>query len=358
MVEFSNVEYADIHFIYGYCNGNATAAVREYHRRYPNRRLPSKTVFTQTHMKFRNFGLQKNRRNEVRRNERLRNEILAQFNDNNKLSVRRAVQQLRAGGINVSKNKVLRVLKNDHRKPFRMQPVQNLQPGDAERRVEFCNWFINAVEEDPDFMSKIIWTDEATFTRSGSVNFHNSRIWAHENPHTIRPTAFQTDFCVNVWCGVINGTFCGPHILPPRLNGQLFHEFLNNSFFDYLEDVPLNLRNNCWLQMDGAPAHYAIENRRWLNNNFPERWIGRLGPIGWPPRSPDLTPVDFFVWGYLKDKVYATPVNTREELIQKIREACEELRANQNFINAATHSLVRRCQKCVEVEGLHFEQLI
>lgn len=37
---------------------------------------------------------------------------------------------------------------------------------------------------------------------------------------------------------------------------------------------------------------------------FPDWWIGRDGPINWPPRSPDISPLDFFLWGYVKDIVY------------------------------------------------------
>ena len=43
---FSHVEYCDMHYVYGYCDGNASAAVNEYRRRYPERRIPSKRVFS------------------------------------------------------------------------------------------------------------------------------------------------------------------------------------------------------------------------------------------------------------------------------------------------------------------------
>ena len=45
-----------------------------------------------------------------------------------------------------------------------------------------------------------------------------------------------------------------------------------------------------------------------LDATFANRWIGRDGPTPWPPRSPDITPVDFFLWGYVKNKVFSTPV--------------------------------------------------
>ena len=56
---------------------------------------------------------------------------------------------------------------------------------------------------------------------------------------------------------------------------------------------------------------------------FPNRWIGRDGPISWPPRSPDVTPLDFFLWGYIKDIVFATKVADLAELKQRILAAFE-----------------------------------
>ena len=61
-------------------------------------------------------------------------------------------------------------------------------------------------------------------------------------------------------------------------------------------------------QQDGAPPHYLGEVREYLNTHFPGRWIGRAAPIAWPPRSPDLTPLDFFLWGFVKDRVFVPPL--------------------------------------------------
>ena len=63
------------------------------------------------------------------------------------------------------------------------------------------------------------------------------------------------------------------------------------------------------IQQDGALPHYHLDVRAHLNINLPGRWIGRASHndsplLPWPPRSPDLTPCDFFLWGYIKDRVY------------------------------------------------------
>ena len=53
---FSHVEYCDIYFVYGFCDGNARAAVEEHQRRFPERRIPSRSVFTRIHQTLRDTG--------------------------------------------------------------------------------------------------------------------------------------------------------------------------------------------------------------------------------------------------------------------------------------------------------------
>ncbi|KAJ4436257.1 hypothetical protein ANN_18888 [Periplaneta americana] len=55
-----------------------------------------------------------------------------------------------------------------------------------------------------------------------------------------------------------------------------------------------------------------------VDEAFPGSWIGRTGRTRWPPRSPDLTPLDFFFWGFIKDRVYATKPRTIPELVERI----------------------------------------
>ena len=57
-----------------------------------------------------------------------------------------------------------------------------------------------------------------------------------------------------------------------------------------------------------------MDVRRSLNATLPNRWFGRVGPICWPPCLPDLTPLNFFLWGNVKDRVFATPMNDIGEL--------------------------------------------
>ncbi|KAJ8941592.1 hypothetical protein NQ318_012938 [Aromia moschata] len=81
-----------------------------------------------------------------------------------------------------------------------------------------------------------------------------------------------------------------------------------------------------FFQQDGCPAYHAVTVRNWLNSEFNEHWIGRDGHILWPPRSPDLTILDFYLWGRLKQIVYREPLeNDEEQLKTRIQNAVESL---------------------------------
>jgi hypothetical protein len=61
-------------------------------------------------------------------------------------------------------------------------------------------------------------------------------------------------------------------------------------------------------QQHGAPPHYVREVREYLNTRFPGQWISRAAPIAWPPRSSDLTSLDFLWWRFVKDRVFVPPL--------------------------------------------------
>lgn len=112
-----------------------------------------------------------------------------------------------------------------------------------------------------------------------------------------------------------------------------------------------------WLQQDGAPPHYAREVREFLDETFFERWMGRRGTIEWPPRSPDLTPLDYFLWGHLKNVVYKTKPLDLEDLKRRIENECrriEEIGCLHNVLNAFPQYLAY----CQEVNGRQFKHLI
>ena len=83
--------------------------------------------------------------------------------------------------------------------------------------------------------------------------------------------------------------------------------------------------HDIWFQQDGATGHTARETMDLLRSCFGEQFISRLGPVDWPPRSCDITPLDFYLWGYVKSKCFLDKPATIEALEANITEVISEI---------------------------------
>ena len=92
--------------------------------------------------------------------------------------------------------------------------------------------------------------------------------------------------------------------------------------------------------------------------HFPGRWTGRRGSVDWPPRSPDLTPLDFFLWGVLKDRVYAEKPKTIRTLKRTIRDHIRIINNDKELLEKVCRSVKVRFEKCIELKGTHIEPYI
>lgn len=269
-------------------------------------------------------------------------------------STRRRAQQL-----GISRFSLMRILTIDlclH--PYKIQLTQLLKPEDHAKRLAFANWALHQHELDGDFFAKIIFSDEANFELGGYVNKQNCRIWGTQNPHETveRPTKPPK---LNVWCGLFSGGVIGPYFFENdegqtvTTTGPRYQSMIEECLWPELEDVDVD---NTWFQQDGASSHSTPENIALLRTKFPGRVISRKGDIDWPPRSCDITPLDFFLWGYLKDRVYTDNPQTLAQLKRNIRRVIGEIPAEmfQNVVG----NMARRLASVVESRGGHLNQII
>ncbi|GFU44692.1 putative transposable element [Trichonephila clavipes] len=98
--------------------------------------------------------------------------------------------------------------------------------------------------------------------------------------------------------------------------------FLNMPKFEFCKSLSIEL----WFQQDGATCHTARATIDLLKDKFGDRLISRFGPVNWPPRSCDLTPLDYFLWGYVKSLVYADKPQTLDHLEDNIRRVIADIR--------------------------------
>lgn len=353
-VAFTNEEYADMHLMYGAAWGNAVEARRLYAENFPGRRIPDRRVFQAVDARLRERGIRIGAIERPRpRQPNFEDQILQMVEREPTTSTRKISSEL-----GVSHTTVWRTIRNQQLYPFHFQKVQALTPADYPPRQQFCRWLLNRCAEEPNFVAHILFTDEASFARDGIMNSHNMHYWADENPYWTVAGTHQQQFSLNIWCGIIGDILIGPHVLPNRLTGQAYRHFLEEILPGLLEEVPLATRVLLWFMQDGAPAHFSLAARNYLQNTYPNRWIARGGYVAWPARSPDLNPLDFFLWGHLKSLVYETEVQSIEDLQLRIQNSCRAILNTPGIFERVRRSLLRRAEACILVQGRHFEQLL
>ena len=114
-------------------------------------------------------------------------------------------------------------------------------------------------------------------------------------------------------------------------------------------------------QQDCAPPHWALVTRDFLNQSLPNKLISRASDedaalIHWSPRSPDLTPLDFYLWGFIKTKVYTSPMpKNLTQLRQRIKSVIEEI--TPATLKRVWSNLKRRLVITIKRKGKHFEHI-
>jgi hypothetical protein len=182
----TNAEYADMLYVYGFCDGSATAAVEEYRRRFPMRRIPDRKVLSKAFSTLRECGTLPSARvlSERARQQNVEEQenILEMVERSPTTSTRRLSARL-----GVSRTRVWRTLYEDGLYPYHPQHVQNLQPGDSVMRLEFGH----SLRTNRQWLPLILFTDKATCTRNGINNTRNLHRWSHDSPPgTVETTSF------------------------------------------------------------------------------------------------------------------------------------------------------------------------
>ena len=142
----------------------------------------------------------------------------------------------------------------------------------------------------------------------------------------------------------------GPFFLAEKsITAQIYLDVLTEYMSPQLEQY----QPQVIFQKDGAPSHWGLEIRQFLNETFPNRWIGRDGFIPWPPHSPDITPLDFFLWGYVKDIVNRTKVRDINDLQHRIIKAIDTVTVD--VLARTWQEIAYRLDIVRETDGAHVQ---
>ena len=350
--------------IVNYCNTwSATETLRLFAVQYPNTRLPSHTVIN-NYNKYVQFAVSTNRNpgNSGRRRTARTPANIALVRQALQANVNTGMTARQNTCPQVSPSSFNRITRQDlafH--PYRMERRQRLLDADSPRRLQYSQWLTGQQNR---FRRDILVGDEATFPMNGRVSTHLVRHYAPRN----NPSQNFT-YDVNnsrekllVWAGIIgDGTLIWPVFIDGNLNADRYLHLINDEVIPvilqhgrYHQNLNGSVSRIWWFQ-DGAPSHTAVVVRRRLQELFPGLVVGIGHNIEWPPRSPDLTPLDFFLWGHIKAKVYQTPPANLQVLRRRIQDAFRELRRDRRVQRRAMDAMYQRAIRCVARNGRHVE---
>ncbi|GFV51654.1 transposable element Tc3 transposase [Trichonephila clavipes] len=203
-----------------------------------------------------------------------------------------------------------------------------IHPNDHQARRRFVERAQNEIAVVPDFHKRILFSDEVHFWLNGYVNKQNCRIWSEANLQVYVETPLHPEK-LTVWCALWAGGIIGPYFFKNdeghnvTVNGDRYRAMITTFFIPELNNHDVQ---ELWFQQDGATCHTARATIDLLKDTFGDRLISRFGPVNWLPRSCDLTPLDYFLWGYVKSWVYVDKPQTLDHLEDNIRRVIADIR--------------------------------
>lgn len=169
---------------------------------------------------------------------------------------------------------------------------------------------------------------------------------------------------VTVWCGFTASFILGPYFFEElsargpvtcSITGQRYASLLENKIVPDLQARQC-LSRTIFMQ-DGAPPHISRCVTDVLKTHFTEeRVISRHFPDPWPPRSPDLNPCDFWLWGSLKHLVSRDNPRTLPDLKDSISQHVRNI--SPNTLRSAVEHALLRFQMVADNDGRHVEHVL
>lgn len=178
------------------------------------------------------------------------------------------------------------------------------------------------------------FTGEAKFYTSGRVECNNLVYTSHHKhdesfslPHkVIKKYEPSTDPYVTVWAAMNEEIYIGPYFVDGEMTSEAYKQILEK-FVHQLRPLTSSIDHPIFIH-DDSKVHANADVASFLEKEFPHHWIGSGSTYAkWPHHSSDLSPINFFLWGYIKSRVYKVPINSGnlEELKHRIHIAFKNI---------------------------------
>lgn len=254
---------------------------------------------------------------------------------------------------NISKSSMELLVKNDLKlKAFKKTRRHGLTSKNIQDRKRKCKLLLERHAN-----SNIVFSDEKLFLLQPSLNSQNDRMYAASSmdipQHKKTIQRFQNVKKVMVW-GAISKDVKFPLIFVEenvKVTAKYYkREILKKNLLPYANRV---FENNPWVfQQDGAPSHTAKIVQQWLRANVPDF----IEKDAWPASSPDLNPLDYFVWGYMLSQLKTLEITNKPDL-EEFKSFLTEIWGHipMEMVRAACTSFPQRLRRVIRANGERFE---
>ena len=335
-----------VEFVFREGDKYSVCVQERFQERFPLTKLPHRDTVRDLVNKFRRTGSVKDEGRSgrpLKLDEDKLDEINNKIMQSPSKSMRKLAQEtnLSVGSAHKATRKALGLF------PYKVTAVQELQSTDFDKRLNYCHWMKNFVTNNGnEILNDTLFSDEAWFYLQGSVHSQNTRLWSNENPHEIQEIPLHCEK-VGVWVAISRRRIVGPIFFNDTVNSERYCSVILQPFIAQLSDQE---RQIGYFQQDGATAHTANNTMRCLQNVFGRRLISKGL---WPPRSPDLSPPDFYLWGAMKGSVYRNRPKTLGDLQKSIDDYVRSI--PPNTLQRVFDNMMRRVDLCIEAKGQHFQ---
>lgn len=361
-------------------SGSFAEVKREFQKRFPGRQPPASSTIHRNYNKYMMHG------NCINRYKSNSGRKRAARTAENIAKVRKALEEnpwlsSRKNGIGLSTSTFNRIARLDLRwHQYYMRATVPLKRDDMPRRTQFSQWFLRQALEKEDFIKNIVIGSEATFSLTGEVRTHSVVEYTTDvsEPETnsvaeysmrnintqLKDLGSRSDG-VSVWAGLTgSGFLLGPFFFDGTLTADQYFDMINEQLIpqmmeefnsDFIGDD--TAFPNLWWFQDGAPGHQSRNVMARLKQLFGERVVAVGHTNDWPPCSPDLNPCEFFLWGYLKEMIYSSPLDDVVSLRERIAVEFASVKSDTDLIKRVVRSLERRNVLCSEKSGKYVEKV-
>ena len=254
----------------------------------------------------------------------------------------------------VSDGTVRRVVRDDlNLKSYALRRAQFLSKEQVEKRFVRASALLNDMKHDTSGYLRF-FSDEKIFTQQQKVNRRNDRYLTDDAEEV--PVVMSVKFPANVMVlGVVSseGDVMPPHIFEKgiRVNSEVYIDVLKKVVKPWMDRVAGG--RPYVFQQDSAPSHASKMTQAWLLENIHHHW----SPDLWPPNSPDLNPLDYFVWGVLESKINSVhhpdldslkaSIGQQFALLdnQAVSRACKAFRTRVDKVVASNGAVISKINK-------------